>query len=158
VLTHIAALDCREAEEAHVGSHIQWAEEGKTSTRFFLRPEKKHGIEEWVSSIRLPDRVLRSDMHSICHLWVAFLPTLFMACPTYTTMQEKLLNNVSSPLPSGSGTSCDGWLSVAEVHSALKGAAISKSPGSDRLSVEFYSCFWHIIGKDLVDVLNCSFQ
>lgn len=105
MLTHIAALDCCKAEGAHVRSHIQWAEEGKTSTRFFLRPEKKHDIEEWVSSIRVPDGVLRSDMHSICRSWVVFLPTLFMAFPTDTTMHEELLNTVSSPLPSGSGTS-----------------------------------------------------
>lgn len=158
VLTRIAALDRHEAEGARVRSRIQWAEEGETSTRFFLRLEKKHGIEEWVSGIRGSDGVLRTDIDGICRSWVAFFSTLFTDCPTDATTQQELLNNVGSRLPSGSETSCDGLLSVAEVHSALKGAATSKSPGSDGLPVEFYSRFWHIIGKDLVDVLNRSFQ
>lgn len=158
VLTRITALDRHEAEGARVRSRIQWAEEGETSTRFFLRLEKKHGIEEWVSAIHGPDGVLRSDIDGICRSWVAFFSTLFTACPTDATTQQELLNNVSSRLPSGTETSCDGLLSVAEVHSALKGAATGKSPGSDGLPVEFYSRFWHTIGKDLVDVLNRSFQ
>lgn len=158
VLTRIAALDRHEAEGARVRSRIQWAEEGETSTHFFLRLEKKHGIEEWVSAIRGSDSVLRSDIDGICRSWVAFFSTLFTACPTDATTQQELLNNVGSRLPSGSETSCDGLLSVAEVHSALKGAATGKSPGSNGLPVEFYSRFWHIIGKDLVDVLNRSFQ
>ena len=61
-------------------------------------------------------------------------------------MEEELLNNVSSRLPPDSSISCDGWLSVAEVHSALKGAATGETPGSDGLPAEFYSRFWHIIG------------
>lgn len=36
-------------------------------------------------------------------------------------------------MPPGSGPSCDGLLIVAEIHKALKGAATSKSPGSDRV-------------------------
>lgn len=47
---------------------------------------------------------------------------------------------------------------VAEVHRALNGAAIGRSPGSDGLPGEFYCRFWHVKGKDLVDVLNTSYQ
>ncbi len=31
-----------------------------------------------------------------------------------------------------------------------------KSPGSDGLPSEFYTCFWNILGSDLVEVLNQS--
>ena len=43
-----------------------------------------------------------------------------------------------------------------EVSLALEGMALEKSPGSDGLPVEFYRAFWHILGADLVDVLNDS--
>ena len=45
-----------------------------------------------------------------------------------------------------------------EVSLALEGMALEKSPGSDGLPVEFYRAFWHILGADLVDVLNDSFS
>lgn len=35
---------------------------------------------------------------------------------------------------------------------------LDKSPGSDGLPVEFYHAFWHILGADVVDVLNDSFS
>jgi len=111
-----------------------------------------------VSAIRGPDGVLKSDINGICRSWVAFFPSLFLACPTDAFIQDELLNNVSARLPPGSGPSCDGLLTVAEIHKALRGAATGKSPGSDGLLVEFYSCFWHVFGKDLVDVLNSSYQ
>ena len=45
-----------------------------------------------------------------------------------------------------------------EVSLALEGMALEKSPGSDGLPVEFYRTFWHILGADLVDVLNNAFS
>ena len=30
----------------------------------------------------------------------------------------------------------------------------NKSPGSDGLPVEFYRCFWGLIGPDLAEILN----
>ena len=45
-----------------------------------------------------------------------------------------------------------------DVSLALEGKALEKSPGSDGLPVEFYRAFWHILGADLVDVLNDSFS
>ena len=158
VLARIAALDCQDAEGARIRSRVQWAEEGEASTRFFLRMEKKHGIEEWVPSILNPDGILVSDIDGICRSWVSFFSTLFTACPTDNSVQDELLGNISSHLPPGLGSSCDGLLSVAEVHKALDGAAKSKSPASDELPVEFYTRFWHVLGEDLVEVLNASYR
>ena len=59
VLARIAALDRHAAEGARVRARVQWIEEGETSTRFFLRLEKKHALEEWVSAIRGPDGALK---------------------------------------------------------------------------------------------------
>lgn len=157
-LARIAALDRQAAEGARVRARVQWVEEGEASTRFFLRLERKHALEEWVSAIRGPDGALKSDIDGILRSWVTFFSSLFSASPTDASVQDELLSNVSARLPLGSGHSCDGLLTVAEIHKALKGAATGKSPGSDGLPVEFYSRFWHIIGEDLVDVLNSSYQ
>ena len=34
----------------------------------------------------------------------------------------------------------------------------NKSPGNDRLTVEFYRGFWHVFGEFMVDSLNDSYD
>ena len=45
ILAQLAFFDRTEAEGARVRSCVKWAEEGETSSRFFLRLEKKRGTE-----------------------------------------------------------------------------------------------------------------
>ena len=49
VLDQPASFDLTEAEGARVRSRVKWDEEGETSSRFFLRLEKKRGTESWIS-------------------------------------------------------------------------------------------------------------
>ena len=53
---------------------------------------------------------------------------------------------------------CEGPLFMAEVFEALKGMAKGKGPGSDGLPPEFYLALWDVLGEDLVEVLNASFN
>ena len=158
VLQQISFLDKAEAEGACLCARVRWAEEGEMSTRFFLRQERRRGADGWFSAIRHPAGSLATDISSICDSWVDFYSDLFSAEPVDTSAQNSLLGHLSSQLPSEASRSCDGLLSVDEVFRALEGMALEKSPGSDGLSVEFYCAFWHILGADLVDVLNDSFS
>ena len=54
--------------------------------------------------------------------------------------------------------SCEGLLTVEECHEAPNGMDEGKSPGTDGLMAEFYLAFWTVLGNDLVEVLNYSFQ
>ena len=54
--------------------------------------------------------------------------------------------------------SCEGLLTVEECREALNGMDTGKSPGIDGLTAEFYVAFWAVLGSDLVEVLNYSFQ
>ena len=156
VLGRIAEIDQSDAEGARVRSRIQWAEEGESSSRFFLRLEKKAGAESWIPAMRRPDGTVVSDIASICSSWVDFYSELFTACEIDLSAQQDLLANISAHLPDEARDSCEGLLSVGEVHTALEGMARNKSPGSDGLPMEFYSAFWDVLGHDLVEVLNCS--
>ena len=44
VLAQLASFDHTEAEGARVRSRVKWAEEGETSSRFFLRLEKSEEL------------------------------------------------------------------------------------------------------------------
>ena len=59
VLAQLASFDLTVAERARVRFRVKWAEEGETSSRFFLRLEKKRGAE---SSACPVDLRVQSDL------------------------------------------------------------------------------------------------
>lgn len=158
VLGKIAELDRSAAESARIRSRIKWAEEGETSSRFFLRLEKKAGSDNWIPAMRCADGSLASDIDSICSSWVDFYSALFTVGEVDSNIQADLLSNLSARLPDDARAHCEGLLSLDEVLTALKGMAHNKSPGSDGLPMEFYLAFWETLGSDLVEVLNSSFE
>ena len=54
VLAQLASFDLTEAEGARVRSRVKWAEEGETSSSFFLRLEKKRGTDSWIPQCVFP--------------------------------------------------------------------------------------------------------
>ncbi len=50
VLSKIADLDLSAAQGAKVRSRVKWAEEGESSSRYFLRLEKKRGALDWIAA------------------------------------------------------------------------------------------------------------
>ena len=158
VQSRIANIDLLAARGAQVRSRVRWAEEGETSFRYFLRLEKKHGTENWIPAMKNPDGSIASSIFDICDSWVSFYSSLFTACDTDLTVQNSLLDRLSSTLSPQQAGSCDGYISSSEAHSALSGMAKSKSPGSDGLPAEFYLTFWDVLGADLVEVFNASFD
>ena len=87
----------------------------------------------------------------------SFYESLLTAEATDPVIANSLLSNVSSTLPSTQANLCDGPLRSDECFLALNGMARGKSPGSDRLPMEFYVKFWPILGTDLVNVLNLCY-
>ena len=158
VSSSIANLDLHEAEGARVRARVRWAEEGETSTKYFFRLERKRGTDSWISAMRSPDGNILTELNDICTSWVTYYEELFSASPVDLFVQATLLGRLNQSLPTSLSCLCEGLLSCEEAFAALKGMARGKSPGSDGLPVEFYLKFWDILGSDLVDVLNASYQ
>ena len=140
------------------GQPLKWAEEGETSSRFFLRLEKKRGAESWISAMRVSNGVVVTDVEGICESWASFYQDLFMACPVDLGVQSDLLDCLSLSLSVDGATSCVGPISPNEAHAALLGMAKGKSPGSDGLPMEIDVAFWDLLGEDLVSVFNASLE
>ena len=135
-LAQLAAFDLAEAAGTWVRSRIKWAEEGETSSRFFLRIEEKWAVESWISAMRVSNVVVR-DFETICEPWDSFHKDLFTACPVDLEVLSDLLNCLSLSLSVDDAASCDDPVSSNEAHAALLGVAKGKSPGSDGLPMEF---------------------
>jgi len=153
---HIASIYLSAAKGAQARSCVRWAEEGETSSSYFFRLEKKHGAENWIPAMKNPDGSIASNIVDICDSWVSFYSTLFTACDTDHSVQNSLLDELSSSLSSAQVTCCEGQISVSEAFASLSGMAKSKSPGSDGFLAEFYLAFWDVLGSDLVEVFNAS--
>ena len=158
VQNKLKQLDLIAAEGAKVRSRVRWAEEGESSSKFFLRLERKRGSADWISAMQKADGSLSTDISGICDSWVSFYSNLFTASQVDLDVQGDLLNNLSLRLTPDQSDICDGHLSVREAHEALVGMQKGKSPGSDGLPVEFFLAFWDTLGGDLVEVLNASFE
>ena len=156
-LAQLAAFDLAEAAGTWVRSRIKWAEEGETSSRFFLRMEEKWGAESWISAKRVSNVVVR-DFETICEPWDSFYKDLFTSCPVDLEVQSDLLNCLSLSLSVDDAASCDDRVSSNEAHAALLGIAKGNSPDSDGLPMEFYVVFWKLLRGDLVDVFNASLE
>ena len=158
LLAQLASFNLTEAEGARVRSRVKWAEEGETSSRFFLRLEKKRGTESWISAMRVSNGVVVTDVEGICESWASFYQDLFTACPVDLGVQSDLLDCLSLSLSVDDAASCDAPISSNEAHAALLVMANSRSPGFDGLAMEFYVAFWDLLGGDLVNVFNTSLE
>ena len=146
VLTKLAALDLADAQGAKVRSRVKWAEDGETSSRYFLNLEKRRGAADWISAMKSPDGSVLTSIGDICDSWTEFYSSLFTACTIDPTAQANLLSNVSASLTFEQSALCEGHLTLDEVRAALLGMARNKSSGSDRLPMEFYLSFWDVPG------------
>ena len=157
-LAELAAMDFQAARGAQVRSRAKWVEEGESSSAYFLRLERKHGSDRWISALRDGDGSIVSSPSDLCSSLSSFYSDLFSASSVDSHVQADLLENLSSSLSGGQSSLCEGHLTVDEVLSALRGMARRKAPGLDGLPMEFYLKFWPVMGADLVSVLNSCFD
>ena len=67
------------------------------------------------------------------------------------------MEQLDSTLSSDDQALCEGELTALECHAVLSQMDSVKSPGTDSFQAEFYSPFWGLLGRNLVDTLNFSF-
>ena len=158
VLLSIAGMNKTAAEGARVRARAKWAEEGESSSKYFLGLEKKRGADQWCSALRMEDGTIVSTINDICAVWSSFYLSLFSAEPTDPGEQNLLLQHLESSLPAEASSSCDGPFTEDELRASVRGMARGKAPGLDGLPLEFYLSFWHLIAPDLLSVLNFSFR
>ena len=158
VLSELSSMDLEDARGAQVRSRARWCEEEESSSSFFFRLEKKRSKDNWISSVRLPDKSCVSELPDLMVAWSSFYKDLFTSVDTDPSVQSDLLDNLQSALSPQEADLCEGSLSVDEALVALKGMAKRKTPGSDGFPMEFYVQFWDILGEDLVNVLNRAYS
>lgn len=79
--------------------HAHWAEKGEASSRYFFHLEKRRRAEYWIPAMNYADGTILSHIMGICDFWDAFFDALFSSCPVDLSIQNDLLDNLSSMVP-----------------------------------------------------------
>ena len=142
---------------AFTDPRVWWDEFGERPTKYFYQLAKQRQTHNSISELRVGDRTVTSHKN-ILTACRDFSVNLYTAEPVDLKCQDWLLNQMDSTLTSEDQEKCEGAFTLSECYEALSQMQTNKSPGADGFPVEFYRRFWSLLGNDLVDVLNYSYE
>ena len=124
--------------------------------------EKSNKKKSCVRKIFTSDETLTSNPKTILSELELFYSNLYK-----TKNDDESERKLSSLLDDLSGVPtlseelrsiCEGKITYNECFSVLQSFQKNKTPGNDGLTVEFYTAFWPLIGKHLVDCINYVYE
>ena len=120
---------------------------------------KKRGAEKSMRSVqRVKDGPIVTGTKDMLKQTRKFYVDLYTEEGIEDDAQETMLSKITSKLTKNQAELCEGAVTHDEITEAVKQTQNDKSPGTDGLTYEFYKDFWHLLGKDLVQVFNNSFE
>ena len=131
----------------------------ETSSRYFCSLERQRGAEKSIRSVqRVKDGPIVTGTKEMLEQTRQFYVDLYTDEGIEENTQETMLSKITSRLTKTQAEVCEGEVTHEEITEAVKQTQNGKSPGTDSLTYEFYKAFWHLLGKDLVQVFNNSFE
>ena len=147
------------AKGAIIRSRASWYEKGEKSTKYFLSLESHKKAKSCVRKVFTKNGTLSSDPKIIMNELEDFYTGLYDSEGNLPDCANLFLRHPEIPkLSPKKAATCEGKLTMEECLHSLQSFKEKKSPGNDGLTVEFYKTFWGILGKLLVESLNCAFD
>jgi hypothetical protein len=141
-------------------SKTNWIEYGEKSSKFFLNLEKQRKSKTHVRKIINSNAEEITNPKEILKEIENFYGNIFSRKNTRTEEEcIKYIGQLNTPkLTNEERQKCEGPLKLQECYESLTKMGNDKTPGNDGLTKEFYIAFWNILGKDMVNSLNYSFE
>ena len=144
-----------------VRSRINWYENGEKNSKYFLNFEKTRRGKTAVRRLYDSTGKITGNPKFIINELRDYYQELY-SNHDFEEGEEfasDFLENSNIPtLSNNSMMICEGLLTCVECFEALKKFPNGKSPGNDGLTAEFYKTFWNLLGQQLTDSLNYSFE
>ena len=156
--TRLRALIERDLEGAKVRSLAEWIEKGEKPTSFFFGLERNRDQKHFIASILDMEGNEVNTQKEIEKAHVDFYTELYSLSEIDEDAKTSLLDGISRVLPPVDSECCEGQIAMHEATKAVKDLRPEKVPGPDGLAVEFYKCFWDLLGPKLVEVVNKCFE
>ena len=155
----INQVEILKAEGAKIHSKAQWREDSETSSRYFCSLEKKRGAEKSMRSVQhFKNGPIVTGIKDMLEQTRQFYVDLYTEERIEDDAQETILSKITLKLTKTQVELCKGAVTHDKITEAIKQTQNDKSLGTDALTYEFYKAFWHLVGKDLVQVFNNSFE
>ncbi|CAM2117466.1 unnamed protein product [Caretta caretta] len=126
-------------------------------SRFFYTLEKRSGAKKHITCLLAEDSTPLTDPAEMCGRARAFYAGLFSLDLTNPNACRVLWDELPT-VSTGDRDRLELPLTLAKFLEALCGMPTNKSPGMDRLTMEFYCVFWDVLVPDLVTVWAKSLQ
>ena len=144
-----------------VRSRINWYENGEKNSKYFLNLEKTRRGKTAVRRLYDFTGKITVNPRSIINELRDYYQTSYSNHDSEESEEfaPDFLENPNTPsLSNNSKMTCEGLLTCAECFETLKKFPNDKTPGNDGLTAEFYKTFWNLLGQQLTDSLNYSFE
>ena len=94
----IEAIHTERARGCRICANVQWAEEGKASTKYFFNLEKSRGQSRLFSAIRTVNGLIVTSFLLILRAWVAFYVSPYTADTLQVKEQDFFLSHIDKKL------------------------------------------------------------
>ena len=139
-------------------------EEGDKSTKYFLNTEKRNFNVKLITELKpnpngniiVDEKEIMREIHSFyAHLYELEVVSNNNVISDF----NNFITNLEFPkLSDNERDEIEGKLTLKERQNILKSFKLGKSPGEDGYTVEFDNCFFEILGQDLLDSVNASYD
>ena len=141
-------------------SKCRWLEKGERPTSYFFNLEKTNYNKKTISELELENGEFIYNEKEILSAIEDFYRDLYTSKISGAQSEfDHFTQNLTTPqLLNDERDELEGILTFEECKDTLKSFSNGKSPGEDGFTVEFYRCFFDILGNDLVDSLNTAHE
>ena len=140
-------------------SHIEWLKEGDRNTRYFHCMANQRNKHNYILGLEDDLGLWLEDEEQMGHLASNHFEAMFTT--SNPVGFDDILCGLTPTVTAEMNSSLDRPFVAEEVQRALHQMALLTTPGPDGMSPIFYKSYWHIVGKDVTEVvlnaLNSSF-
>lgn len=154
--TELEELYDIKTEGARIRASVKWFEKGETSSKYFHNLEKHRLSQKTWSSVKTKDGKIAEGIDVILECQREFYTDLYKDVDIDRQGAEQILNNVQvkDKLVESKVEACEASIQYKEVEEVVKALRSECSTGIDGISNEFYKRYWHLIGRDFVEVIT----
>ena len=141
-------------------SKCRWVEKGEKPTKYFFNLEKRNYNRKTINELRKQDGIEIQEQKEILKVIQEFYEDLYSSEIATTQEQFDLptSNLIFPKLWNENKEEMEGPLTLDECKNVLETFQENKSPGEDGFTVEFYKCFFDLVGSYLLESLNAGYE
>ena len=140
-----------------VRSRTRWYEFGEKNNKYLLNLEKRNHRKKHITSLTKEDGSVQQILEEEENFFRNTYKSKNISLETdnskhfFESADLKTLANEEAER-------CEGLITIKECADALNKFQNNKTPGSDGFTIEFYRCFWEVLGHFTVDSFNYAYE